>query len=100
GRAGGAGASLDFETGKPAAQNECRRSRRGDPAKDRSARDARAERAAMRWLLAALALLMIGLVFGLGLLVYAMYVLLAVLLVSRYLTRQWIAGLEVERACD
>ena len=39
----------------------------------------------MKWLLGALALLLVGLVFQLGLLVYAMYALLSVLLVSRYL---------------
>ena len=54
----------------------------------------------MKWLLAAVALLVAGLVFRLGLLVYAMYVLLTVLVVSRFLTRQWIEHLSVERACD
>ncbi len=54
----------------------------------------------MKWLLAALALLVVGLMFRLGLLVYAMYVLLAVLVVSRFLTRQWIEHLAADRACD
>ena len=36
--------------------------------------------------------------FQLGLLVYAMYVLVAVMLASRYLAREWIENLEVERA--
>ncbi len=54
----------------------------------------------MKWLLVAVALLVVGLVFHLGLLVYAMYVLLAVLVVSRFLARQWIEHLSAERACD
>ena len=43
----------------------------------------------MKWLLGALALLLVGLVFQLGLLVYGMYALLGVLLVSRYLAWAW-----------
>ena len=54
----------------------------------------------MKWLVAAVILLLVGLIFRLGLLVYAMYVLLAVLVVSRYLARQWIEHLSAERACD
>ena len=47
----------------------------------------------MKWLLGALALLVAGIVLKLGLLVYAMYVLLGVLLLSRYLSRQWVENL-------
>ncbi len=54
----------------------------------------------MKWLLAAVALLLVGLTLRLGLLVYAMYVLLAVLVVSRFLARQWIEHLAAERAGD
>ena len=44
----------------------------------------------MRWFTAAIVLLVIGLVFGLSLLAYAMYALLAVMLVSRLMSRGWI----------
>ncbi|MCO6453964.1 MAG: DUF58 domain-containing protein [Pirellulaceae bacterium] len=52
------------------------------------------------WYVGALLLLLIALVFNLGLLAYAMYALLAVLLVSRFLTRWWVEGLGAERTCD
>ena len=54
----------------------------------------------MRWLLGAIALLIIGIVFQLGLLVYAMYVLLGVMLVSRYLAREWVERITAERECS
>jgi uncharacterized protein (DUF58 family) len=54
----------------------------------------------MRWLLGAIALLIIGVVFQLGLLVYAMYVLLGVMLVSRYLAREWVERITAERECS
>jgi len=54
----------------------------------------------MKWFLGALALLLVGYIFQLGLLVYSMYVLLAVLLVSRYLARQWVENIRVERECN
>lgn len=54
----------------------------------------------MRWLLGAIALLVVGIVFQLGLLVYAMYVLIAVLLVSRFLAREWIESVSARRECS
>src|SRR6516225_10285284 len=54
----------------------------------------------MRWFLGAILLLVIGIVFQLGLLVYAMYVLLGVMLVSRYLAREWVENLTAERECS
>lgn len=51
----------------------------------------------MRWYLAAVFLLAVGLVFQLGLLVYAMYALLGVMLVSRYLARSWSESLTAVR---
>jgi uncharacterized protein (DUF58 family) len=54
----------------------------------------------MKWLLAAVAMLALGLMLRLGLLVYAMYVLLAVVVVSRFLSRKWIESLSVARTCD
>src|SRR5580700_7038608 len=54
----------------------------------------------MRWFAGALALLLIGLAFQMGLLVYAMYVLLGVMLVSRYLAREWVEKITAERECS
>jgi uncharacterized protein (DUF58 family) len=54
----------------------------------------------MRWLLGAIALLAIGIAFQMGLLVYAIYVLLGVMLVSRYLARQWVERISAERECS
>ncbi len=54
----------------------------------------------MRWVLGAIALLIIGYVFQLGLLVYAMYALLGVMLVSRFFAREWIENLSANRECS
>ncbi|HVC92767.1 MAG TPA: DUF58 domain-containing protein [Pirellulales bacterium] len=54
----------------------------------------------MRWYLGAAAILLVALVFQLGLLAYAMYVLLGLMLVSRYLSRYWIEHLEAQRECN
>lgn len=54
----------------------------------------------MNWLVAAILLLLVALILDFGLLAYAMYVLLGVLLVSRYLTRVWAEGLSAERECN
>ena len=51
----------------------------------------------MKWIVGALVLLVVGLVFRLELLVYAMYVLLGVLLLSRLLARTWIENLSARR---
>src|SRR5258705_4234931 len=53
----------------------------------------------MKWILGTLALLLIGLVFKLSLLVYAMYVLLGVLLLSRYFSNAWIEKIYTQRTC-
>ena len=50
-----------------------------------------------KWFFGALLLLIVGIVFQLGLLMYAMYVFLGILLISRYLTRQWTDNLLVTR---
>ena len=47
----------------------------------------------MKWLQGGAPLLGLGLLFRLGLMVYAMYVLLGVLLLSRYLARAWIENI-------
>lgn len=54
----------------------------------------------MKWILATLALLVLGLVFNLGFLVYAMYVLLGVLLLCRFFTRVWTEQIDARRFCD
>jgi uncharacterized repeat protein (TIGR01451 family) len=54
----------------------------------------------MNWLVGAILLLLLALILDFGLLAYAMYVLLGVLLVSRYLTRAWAEGLSAERECN
>ena len=51
----------------------------------------------MQWFAVALLLLLIGVVLQLGLLVYAMYALLGILLVSRWLSRQWTECVTAER---
>lgn len=54
----------------------------------------------MRWFVGGTILLIIGIVFQLGLLVYAMYALLGVMLLSRFLTREWIENLSATRECS
>lgn len=54
----------------------------------------------MRWLTAAILILLFALVFRMGLLAYAMYVLLAVLLTSRLLSQQWASSVAAERDCN
>src|SRR5437764_7531537 len=54
----------------------------------------------MKWIAGALLVLVIAILFGFDLLAYAMYVLLAVLLVSRFLTRNWAESLAATRDCN
>ncbi len=54
----------------------------------------------MKWILGTLALLIVGLMLKLSLLVYAMYVLLGVLLLSRFFTRTWTEKLVVTRQSE
>lgn len=51
----------------------------------------------MKWIFGTIALLVVGLVFQLSLLIYAMYVLLGVLLMSRVFTHAWTQGIEARR---
>src|SRR5688572_25625329 len=53
----------------------------------------------MRWFLGASLLLLAALLLDSGLLAYAMYVLLGLLVVSRFLARRWIGSLHATRAC-
>jgi uncharacterized protein (DUF58 family) len=51
-------------------------------------------------MLSGIFLLVIGIAFQLGLLVYAMYALLGVILLSRFLSRAWIERLSAKRECN
>lgn len=53
----------------------------------------------MKWVIGSLVLLLAGVVFKLDLLVYAMYGLLGVLLLSRYFANRWVEGLFARRTC-
>ena len=54
----------------------------------------------MKWVLGTIALLVLGLLLQLSLLVYAMYVLLGILLLSRFFTRAWTEKIVVSRQVD
>jgi uncharacterized protein (DUF58 family) len=54
----------------------------------------------MKWILGTLGLLVLGLILKLSLLVYAMYVLLGILGLSRFFSRAWIGQLAASRSCD
>jgi uncharacterized protein (DUF58 family) len=53
----------------------------------------------MKWILATLALLAVGLALKLALLVYAIYALLGILTLSRFFSRVWIESLRATRTC-
>jgi uncharacterized protein (DUF58 family) len=54
----------------------------------------------MKWFLSATLLLTIALVFHLGLLAFAMYALLGVMILSRFLARTWAEHLTAKRECN
>ncbi|MCA9218402.1 MAG: DUF58 domain-containing protein, partial [Planctomycetales bacterium] len=54
----------------------------------------------MSWYVGAVLILLFALVFNLGLLAYAMYALLGVLIVSRLMAREWIDKLDSNRECN
>ena len=54
----------------------------------------------MNWIAAAILLLLAALSFGLSLPAYAMYSLLGIMLVSRWLARSWIQNLSAQRECN
>jgi uncharacterized protein (DUF58 family) len=54
----------------------------------------------MKWFLGALLLLAVALALDLGLLAYAMYALLGVMLLSRFLARSWSDNLRATRECN
>lgn len=53
----------------------------------------------MKWIIGTLMLLLVGLLFQLSLLVYAMYVMLGILLLSRYFANVWVGALDAKRRC-
>lgn len=53
----------------------------------------------MKWIVATILMAVLAMILNLSLLVYAIYALLAILLISRWLTRQWTASVEAERVC-
>ncbi len=54
----------------------------------------------MRWYTAAVLILIFALIFQFGLLAYAMYVLLGVMILSRFLAQTWIRNISVVRECN
>lgn len=54
----------------------------------------------MKWIAGAILLLIIAILFGFDLLAYAMYVLLAIMLLSRFLTKNWAESLAATRECN
>lgn len=54
----------------------------------------------IKWIIAGLVLLLISIIFDMGLLLYAVYAIAAVLLISRWVTRTWAEELHAERHCD
>ena len=54
----------------------------------------------MKWYLGTIGLLLVALAFDLGLMAYAMYALLGVMLVSRFLARTWAGSLDAQRECN
>jgi len=54
----------------------------------------------MNWFVGAILILLLALIFDFGLLAYAMYALLGVLVASRFLTRTWAESLSAERECN
>ncbi len=54
----------------------------------------------MKWFAGIVLLLIVALGFGLGLMAYAMYALLGIMIVSRWLSRYWIGNLSATRECN
>ncbi len=54
----------------------------------------------MNWLVGSALILLLSLIFDLGLLAYAMYALLGILFVSRYLASNWAESLTADRECN
>ena len=90
----------DSPPGKPVAQKNGRRGSRRNPEHGAGAANAGGRPVPMKWILGTLGLLVLGLVLKLSLLVYAMYVLLGILGLSRFFSRAWTDHLAASRLCD
>ncbi|MBT4844119.1 MAG: hypothetical protein HON92_01690, partial [Planctomycetaceae bacterium] len=53
-----------------------------------------------KWIIAALGILAAAFLIQSDLLAYAMYTLLTIIVVSRFLTNRWVQALQVERSCS
>ncbi len=53
----------------------------------------------MKWILATILLAVLAMILNISLLVYAIYTLLAILLISHWVTRQWSTSVKAERVC-
>jgi uncharacterized protein (DUF58 family) len=54
----------------------------------------------MKWFVAAILMLFIAMALNLTLLVYAMYAIIGILLISKWVTSSWTQAVEAERICD
>ena len=54
----------------------------------------------MKWIAAAILILLVAMVLNLALLVYAMYAIIAILLISKWVTSRWTQAIVAERKCE
>ena len=54
----------------------------------------------MKWIVAAILMLFVALALNLTLLVYAMYAIIAILVISKWITGRWTESIQAERTCD
>ncbi|MDG1872681.1 MAG: DUF58 domain-containing protein [Mariniblastus sp.] len=54
----------------------------------------------MKWIVASILLLFVAMALNLTLLVYAMYAIIAILVISKWITNRWTQAVEAERVCD
>ena len=97
---GRADPSPDRAAREPAAQGDGTERGRGNPERDSGSDPGDRDACVMKWFAGAVLLLVFALVFKLGLLAYAMYALLGVMLVSRFLARTWSEHLDAKRECN
>ncbi len=54
----------------------------------------------MKWIVAAILILIVAMALNLALLVYAMYAIIAILFISKWVTSKWTLSVEAERVCN
>ena len=54
----------------------------------------------MKWIFAAILLLFVALALNLTLLVYAMYAIIAILIISKWITSRWTESIQAIRVCE